>query len=205
MGHTSEEKIKILYEDSLADIRALTDKIESAAVKVAEVANSVGEKKALLTRSEKSLTEQIEKIKSAVDKTKTNSTTASSTSLQTVVIAVMAFGAGFGSQQLSVLAVVSVGIIVGILTCQSAFLFYKDSGLRQKLENPVKTHDLWTEAVFKRAAEGIKLSTRTLAGCREILVEDASVGGAATRYQVLPKQILDGLRELRESELKTRN
>jgi len=130
---------------------------------------------------------------------------AAMTSLQTLVTATMGFIAGFGSHNLPVIGSVTAGIIVGFLTSQASFLFQKNQDDRRKLEKPApKTAVVWTEADFQRAAARTTLSNRTLSACRDVLVDNASIGMAATRNGVLPPQIYKGLNELRQRELSAR-
>ncbi|MHB1489788.1 MAG: hypothetical protein ACYCTH_04750 [Cellulomonas sp.] len=133
---------------------------------------------------------------------------AAMTSLQTLVIATMGLIAGFGSHNLPAIGSVTMGIIVGFLASQASFLFQKNQDDRRKLENPApktpKTAFVWTGADFQRATARTTLSNRTLAACRDVLVDNASIGMAATRHGVLPPQIYKGLNELRQSELSAR-
>jgi hypothetical protein len=67
MGHTAEEKIKILYEDSLADIRELTGRMESFSATVVAAAEKVSNGKSILHgQNEQLLIDQVKKIKEAV-------------------------------------------------------------------------------------------------------------------------------------------
>lgn len=67
-GHSAEEKIKILYEDSLREIRALTQKLEVTAKAVETAANSISEReKVLRTENERLLVGAIVEVKKSVD------------------------------------------------------------------------------------------------------------------------------------------
>lgn len=56
---------------------------------------------------------------------------------------------------------------------------------------------LWTEIEFERIAMSTKISDRTRAACREVLVEGATGKDAAERHGVLPPQISRALGILR--------
>lgn len=56
----------------------------------------------------------------------------------------------------------------------------------------------WTEDEFQRTALSTKLSERTLAACRDVLVDGLSGVEAGLRHQILPAQISRGLKGLRE-------
>lgn len=66
MGHTAEEKIKILYEDSLNDIRGLTDRMESLTAAVVAAAETVNAGKATLSRQNEQFLIDVKTIKEAV-------------------------------------------------------------------------------------------------------------------------------------------
>lgn len=63
---------------------------------------------------------------------------------------------------------------------------------------------LWTEPEFQRIALGTKLmerrSERTLAACREVLVEGVSGVDAAARHKMFPAQISRALGVLRDKQ-----
>lgn len=123
----------------------------------------------------------------------------------TIVMVIASFAAGFGSHNLPAIGLAAVGIIIGFLASQASFLFQKNQDDRQKLVNPApKSAFIWTEADFQRAAARTMLSNRTRAACRDMLVDNTSIGMASTRHGVLPPQIFKGLAELRQSELTTR-
>ncbi len=66
-GHSSEEKLKILYEDSLREIRELTDRMEAMSQSNAETAKFIVEvKNNLLAENEQLLMGAIVEIKNAV-------------------------------------------------------------------------------------------------------------------------------------------
>lgn len=127
----------------------------------------------------------------------------SMTSLQTVVIVGMSFAAGYGSQQFSSLALVTAGIIVGVLSIQVVLFFTKSQEVQQnqerpELEIPVKTKESWSEDEFQHAAIISKLSERTLAACREVLIDGFVVDDAAARQQIQSSQVFHGLKVLRK-------
>ena len=66
MAHTAEEKIKILYEDSLRDIRQLTERLE-AAVKIL-----ASTKSAISSSTEHQLAQSIIQIEKLADSISTN-------------------------------------------------------------------------------------------------------------------------------------
>lgn len=68
MGHSSEEKIKILYEDSLNDIRDLTNRMESMSSAVVSAAEKVAQGKTDLVRQREQLMNDVDTIKEAVVK-----------------------------------------------------------------------------------------------------------------------------------------
>lgn len=68
MSHSAEEKIKILYEDSLREIRELTAKLERVAQAVTAAANSINNGKTILrAENEKLLLEAVGAIRVAVE------------------------------------------------------------------------------------------------------------------------------------------
>lgn len=68
MGHSSEEKIKILYEDSLNDIRDLTNRMESMSSAVVSAAEKVAQGKTDLVRQREQFMNDVGTIKEAVVK-----------------------------------------------------------------------------------------------------------------------------------------
>lgn len=68
MGHTAEEKIKILYEDSLSDIRELTGRMELMTAAVVAAAQEVNNGKTILHKqNENFLMQQIAAVRAAAD------------------------------------------------------------------------------------------------------------------------------------------
>lgn len=126
-------------------------------------------------------------------------------SSQTMLIASLSFGFGFGAQaiHLSAFGAATAGIIVGVLICQATSFFQKNQENRLKLVKPKET-SAWTEADFLRATVNTKISKRTVAACRDVLVDNASIGAAAITHQILPGQICKALPEFREREMLTR-
>ena len=127
-------------------------------------------------------------------------------SLQTVLIAGLSFGFGFSAQaiHLSALGAATVGITVGVLVSQATLFFQKNQENRLKLAKPKETSTAWTEVDFIRATINTKISIRTVAACRDVLVDNASIGAAAITHQILPGQIYKALPEFREREMLTR-
>lgn len=69
MGHTEEEKIKILYEDSLKDIRDLASRMEVIATTISTAADGVTKRQIILQRQNESLLiEHVNDIKEAVNR-----------------------------------------------------------------------------------------------------------------------------------------
>jgi len=67
MGHSAEERIKILYEDSLQEIRELTNRMEAIATSITAAANQINNGKTVMrAESEKLLVKAVEEIKIAV-------------------------------------------------------------------------------------------------------------------------------------------
>ena len=127
-------------------------------------------------------------------------------SLQTVLIAGLSFGFGFGAQaiHLSAFGAAIVGITVGVIVSQATLYFQKNQENRLKLEKSKETSTSWAEADFQRATVNTKISNRTVAACRDVLVDNASIGAAAITHQILPGQIYKALPEFREREMLTR-
>lgn len=141
----------------------------------------------------------------SVSSTLTSSTTTTSNSLQTLVVAVMACGTGLVAQSLhSSFLIAGFGMVVGFLLSQVSLLFVKDEVQLNKLEFSARNIGAWTESDFKRATNGLKLSNRTLAACHDVLVENISIGAAGVLHKVLPAQISAGLKAIRVNELTTR-
>jgi hypothetical protein len=142
MGHTSEEKINILYEDSLADIRDLTKRMEGVSTRIAAAADAVGRGQIILHKqNEALLTGHINDIKKAVDRltsieTEAVNTAAASdvqitwlakhqtalTTLETFIVTAIAFSggllygskdAGAGSILIDTLLLIS-GVVIGV-------------------------------------------------------------------------------------------
>lgn len=59
---------------------------------------------------------------------------------------------------------------------------------------------LWTDDEFQRSAINTRLSNRTLAACRDVLVNGLSGVEAGTIHQVMPPQISRALKLLREQQ-----
>jgi hypothetical protein len=68
MGHSAEEKIKILYEDSLADIRDLTGRMESMTDAVVAAAEKVNSGKSILHSQNEKFLSDVNKVLVAVEK-----------------------------------------------------------------------------------------------------------------------------------------
>jgi len=69
MGHTSEEKIKILYEDSLGEIRDLAGRMEVIANTISNAADGVTKRQIILQRQNESLLNgHVNDIKEAVNR-----------------------------------------------------------------------------------------------------------------------------------------
>ena len=69
MGHTSEEKIKILYEDSLGEIRDLASRMEVIANTITAASDGVTKRQIILQRQNESLLiGHVNDIKEAVDR-----------------------------------------------------------------------------------------------------------------------------------------
>lgn len=67
-GHSAEEKIKILYEDSLREIRELAQKLDETGKTVAAAANLISERERVLrTENEKLLVGAVIEVKKSVD------------------------------------------------------------------------------------------------------------------------------------------
>ena len=142
MGHTSEEKINILYEDSLADIRDLTKRMEGVSTRIAAAADAVGRGQIILHKqNETLLTGHINDIKVAVDRltaseTKTANVAASTdvqitwlakhqtalSTLETIIVTAIAFSGGllYGSKDvgagwilIGTLLLIS-GVLIGV-------------------------------------------------------------------------------------------
>lgn len=136
----------------------------------------------------------------------THSLSKSITSLQTVLISGLSFGFGFSAQaiHLSAFGAAAVGVTVGVLVSQATLFFQENQENRLKLAKPKETSTAWTEADFLRATVNTKISIRTVAACRDVLVDNASIGAAAITHQILPGQIYKALPEFREREMLTR-
>lgn len=66
-GHNAEEKLNILYEDSLKDMRDLTTRMEAVATTLVTVANSINNRTSVLgDKNEKLLMSQVTEITAAV-------------------------------------------------------------------------------------------------------------------------------------------
>lgn len=218
MGHSAEEKIKILYEDSLADIRDLTGRMETMTAAVMAAAEKVNNEKsilhgqivglennmsaAIINQTHTLLQPVLASIEAAARRHLVQNT------FPIIVVAVASFVAGFGSHNLPAVGSVSVGMIVGFLASQVSFLFQKNDDDRRKLESPpskaAAAAFVWTETDFQRAASQTKLSKRTLRACRDVLIEYGTIGTASVRHGVLPPQIHRGLSILRQAESRAR-
>lgn len=67
-GHSSEEKIKILYEDSLREIRELSNRITAVGKVVAAAANQLDKRETILREdNERLLLETVETLKVSVN------------------------------------------------------------------------------------------------------------------------------------------
>jgi hypothetical protein len=129
-GHSTEEKIKILYEDSLRDIRNLTIKIEKVAQAITAASDQMANGKSLLrAENEQLLLGAVSEIKTATikicEKPFSDSTTqfqsinndrASISTIKNVLGGVIAFGAGtyLGANETPMLQV-SLGLVLGLM------------------------------------------------------------------------------------------
>lgn len=205
-GHTAEEQIKILYEDSLKDIRELTTRLETVGDLVAE-ANRVA-----VIESKRVVTAQLVSSDEATsDRQKTFVWAAGSMTI--FGMALLGAGMALGSRVglgVGFLAAISLGIglVGGMVLCQVLiaggqvlpFSFGKDKESQIKSVNDFA----WTPATFLRAAQAVKpgLESRVAAACKHVLLDNKSVSTAAKMEKVFPNAVERALQQFQELEVK---
>jgi len=221
MGHSSEEKIKILYEDSLRDIRELTNRIEAVATSIAacEVAGkqvdlairsaakeTLNEHKETLNAQSNLIAQQTRKDllgmlgqatvrmadgMAAHGRQQSLVQAIGGIALLSAFIYVTAYLQGGGGLGMALLAGMAAGGTV------SYALFPREVYI--KAEDTTMSDSLWNDAEFRQAAGKTNLSDRTLKACHEVLVFGTSSAAAAAKVQIDQAQVSRGLRTLRDN------
>lgn len=143
MGHTSEEKIKILYEDSLSEIRDLAGRMEVIATTISTAADGVTKRQIIMQRQNESLLiDHVNDVKEAVNRVaaiETNATKenihslqptmpidlqvtwlakhqAAMTSIETFIVGSLAFSGGlfYGVKNMSAMLIGASFLFIGI-------------------------------------------------------------------------------------------
>lgn len=143
MGHTEEEKIKILYEDSLKDIRDLASRMEVIATTISTAADGVTKRQIILQRQNESLLiEHVNDIKEAVNRVAAIKTNVANenipplqptmpidlqvtwlakhqtamTSIETFIVGSLAFSGGlfYGEKNMSALLIGASSLFIGV-------------------------------------------------------------------------------------------
>ncbi|MFA7350667.1 MAG: hypothetical protein WC009_07890 [Methylotenera sp.] len=143
MGHTSEEKIKILYEDSLSEIRDLAGRMEVIATTISTAADGVTKRQIIMQRQNESLLiDHVNDVKEAVNRVAAIETNAAKenihslqptmpidlqvtwlakhqaamTSIETFIVGSLAFSGGlfYGVKNMSVMLIGASSLFVGI-------------------------------------------------------------------------------------------
>jgi len=128
-------------------------------------------------------------------------------SLKTIVmVASIAFGAGFSLKPGSNIALVFAGIPVGmgvLWIVLSHFEEKRDGGTvgAEIRSNPAsETKQLWTEDEFHRVALKTKLSNRTVEACWDVLINGDQARTVAMKKLISPAQLMRGLSKFDEQK-----
>lgn len=186
-GYTSTEKIKILYEDSLKDIRELTERLEAVSALVSE-SNRVADQDSRRV----GVAQRVSSDVAAAERQKTFVWAAGSLA----VLSMFIFGAGMavGSQNgmgwgfLAALAL-GIGFIGGLVALQ---LLYAGGQVAEAFTGKDDVGKFaWTPTTFIRAAEAIKpvLEARVAIACKHVLLDNKTVANAAKMEKILPKSV----------------
>lgn len=203
-GHTSLEQIKILYEDSLTDIKDLTARLEKVSLLVLESGRLAG-----LESKRVNVVQHVSSDAAAADRQKTFVWAAGS--LAVFGMALLGAGMALGSRVglgVGFLAAISLGIglVGGMVLCQVLiageqvlpFSLGKDKEIQSKSVNDFA----WTPATFMRAAQAVKpgLESRVAVACKHVLLDNKSISNAAKMEKVFPNAVERALRQFHELE-----
>lgn len=227
MGHSAEEKIKILYEDSLREIRELTNRIEAVAISITAVeVESKQVDLAIRSATRETLSEHKETLNaqsnliaqqtrrdllsllgqatarmadnmSADGRQQSLVMAVGGISLLSLVIYLTAYLQGGGDLGMALLA--GVTLLVGMAAGGMMCHAFFPRAVYIKAESQPTSDSLWSDAEFRQAAAKTTLSDRTLKACHEVLVLGTLPQAAATKVKMEQAQVSRGLKVLREN------
>lgn len=227
MGHSAEEKIKILYEDSLREIRELTNRIEAVTTSIA-ASESAGKQVDLAIRNaaKETLSEHKETLNAqsnliaqqtrkdligllgqvtarmaddiaARGRQQSLVQAVGGIALLSVVIYVTAYLQGGGGLGIALLA--GSTLLAGMAVGGMMCHAFFPRAVYIEAESQTASDSLWSDAEFRQVATKTNLSDRTLKACRDVLVLGTSPQAAATKVQTAQAQVSHGLRTLRDN------
>lgn len=220
MGHTAEEKIKILYEDSLLEIRELTSRLESIKAAVIalpgaadkEMKRAGAETISILAAEVAKIAHRISDDAAVAERHKAFYLAAGLLSLSSTVF----FGAGIflGTLNFTWVMLGGVSLLLGIAGGMS--LLVALNGIDKKKEavksSTAASHTLehldppptWSQDEFKQFSSKLdeKFSERTLHAAKEVLVFGKEALEASLDNKLMPGQLGRVLLKLRGEKLK---
>jgi hypothetical protein len=123
-----------------------------------------------------------------------------------VMVASIAFGAGFSLKPGSNISLVFAGIPMGmgvlwiILNHLEKERGGDTVGAEIRQSPGPETKQLWTEDEFHRVAGRTRLSNRTLEACWDVLINGDEARTVAMKRRIYPAQLIRGLREFNEQK-----
>lgn len=224
MGHSAEEKIKILYEDSLREIRELTNRIEAVTTSIAaseaarkqvdlairnaanetliehkETLNAQSNLVAQQTRKDLlsllgQATARIADNMAAHGRQQSLVQAVGGIALLSVCIYMTAYLQGGGGLGMALLA--GMTLLVGMAVGGMMCYSFFPRAVYIAAESTMASDGLWSDAQFKQAAVKADLSNRTLSACHDVLVLGKSTKDAAQKNSIDAAQVSRGVRKL---------
>lgn len=224
MGHSAEEKIKILYEDSLREIREITNRIEAVATAITATGTeskqvdlairnatreTLSEHKEALGAQSNLIAQQTRKdllglLGQATARMADNMAAhgrqqslvqaVGGITLLSAVIYVTAYLQGGGGLGMALMA--GVTLLVGMAAGGMMCYSFFPRAVYIDAESTMASDGLWSDAQFKQAAVKADLSNRTLSACHDVLVLGKSTKDAAQKNSIDAAQVSRGVRKL---------
>lgn len=193
-GYTATEKTKILYEESLKDIRELTQRLEAVSVVVMK-ANRMADLQGERSRAAQRISSDV----TAAQRHKSFVWAAGSMTVfgMTLFGAGMALGSvGFGVGFLAAIAL-GIGLVTGLVLCQvlvageQVALIHREEN--KTIQSKEVTEFVWTKDLFFRATQEvwptIKIHSKEFTACHNVLFNNKSVSDAAKNEKMLPAAV----------------
>lgn len=201
-GYTSTEKTKILYEESLKDIRELTGRLEAVSSQVLE-ANRMADADSERVGAAQHVASDV----AAAERQKTLVWAIGSLTVLSMFMfgTGMALGSqvGLGAGFLAAIAL-GIGLVGGMVLCQTLIagdqvkVKEKTTGIKAVVK--AESESRWTEAELMKVALNTRetANTRVLNACRDVLVNGNDMFASAQKAQLGHQQIKNAVERLQE-------